>query len=103
MTNARPVDALPIACTLPTLAAAKRQVDRWRAFDADYALDAERKDGRLVVHYAKVRDSIDRLHDLVAIEKDCCAFVDWSIDATGPHLRLVVTGTAFQLAALNVG
>ena len=103
MTHIGPLNALPVACTLPTLAAAKEQVEKWQAFDADYALETERTDTTLTVHYAKVGDSIRRLQELVATERICCAFVDWSIDDTGRDLTLIVTGTPFQLAALNVG
>lgn len=103
MTHISPINGRPIACTLPTLAAAKRQVEKWRAFDADYALDTELTDTSLTIRYTKLRDSIDRLRDLVAVERECCAFVDWSIEETHRDLRLVVTGTPFQLAALNVG
>ncbi|MBN9607154.1 MULTISPECIES: hypothetical protein [unclassified Microbacterium] len=103
MTHTRPRDEQPIACTLPTLAAAKQQVEKWHAFEADYALNTERTDGSLTIHYAKVEDSVDRLRDLVTIEKACCAFVDWTIDDTLHDLRLIVTGTPFQLAAINVG
>jgi hypothetical protein len=81
----------------------KRQVEDWHAFEADYALAVDRTDARLTIHYAKVQDSIERLRDLVAIERNCCAFVEWSIDESQQDLRLVVTGTPFQLAALNVG
>lgn len=102
MTHVGPVNGLPIACTLSTLAAAKAQVAKWRAFDADYALETERTDTKLTVHYAKVDDSIRRLEELVATEQICCAFVEWSIDQTQHDLRLIVTGTPFQLAALNV-
>lgn len=103
MTHVGPFNGLPIACTLPTLAAVKQQVENWHAFEADYALGVDRTETRLTIHYAKVEDSIDRLRDLVAIEEDCCAFVDWSIDDSHQDLRLVVTGTAFQLAGVNVG
>lgn len=102
MTDVGPLNALPIACTLPTLADAKAQVAKWRAFDADYALESERTETTLTIHYAKVDDSIQRLRELVATEKVCCAFVDWSIDQTQHDLRLIVSGTPFQLAALNV-
>jgi hypothetical protein len=103
MTQPGHLNGLPVACTLPTLAAAKEQVVRWRAFDADYALEAERTEASLTIHYAKVEDSIVRLRELVAVEKTCCAFVSWAIDETHQDLRLIVTGTPFQLAALNVG
>lgn len=98
-----PQNTPPIACTLPTLAEVKRQVQRWHAFEADYAVSVERTERRLIIHYVKEPDSVARLRELVAIERDCCAFVDWSVEETGPDLRLTVTGTPFQLAALNVG
>lgn len=83
MTHIGPLSGLPIACTLP--AAGRAQVEKWRAFDEDYALETKRTDTRLTVHYAKVDDSIRRLRELVAVESTCCAFVDWSIDeGAGP-------------------
>lgn len=103
MTPIGPMNSLPIACTLSDLAAAREQVAKWRAFDADYALRSETTDTKLTIHYAKVDDSTQRLRDLVATEQICCAFVEWSIDETGHDLKLIVTGTPFQLAALNVG
>lgn len=74
-----------------------------RGKDEDYALETERTDTRLTIHYAKVDDSTRRLRELVAADSTCCAFVDWSIDETHAHLRLIVTGTPEQIAALNVG
>jgi hypothetical protein len=103
MSNIGPLNQLPIACTLPDLDAAREQVSKWHAFDADYALEQQRTETSLTVHYAKVDDSVQRLRELVAVEKTCCAFVDWAIDETHHDLRLVVTGTPFELSALNVG
>lgn len=101
MTHIGPLDGLPIACTL-TPVAGKAQVEKWRAFDEDYALDVERTDTQLTIHYAKVEDSITRLRDLVAAESACCSFVDWRVDEDHADLRLIVTGTPEQLATLNV-
>lgn len=103
MSHIGPINALPIACTLPTIAEAKAQVEKWRAFDADYALSSEFAYAELVVRYAKVPDSIERLRALVEIERRCCAFVDWRIEEDGAGLRLIAAGTPDQLAALNVG
>lgn len=102
MTPTGPLNDLPIACTL-TVGAGRDQVERWRAFDADYLMDTDRTETRLVVHYAKVDDSVQRLRALVDLESDCCSFVDWVIDDNQPDLRLVVTGTPEQLATLNLG
>jgi hypothetical protein len=102
MTHNGPFNDAPIACTLPTTAEAKAQVEKWQAFDADYALSSEVTDTQLTVHYAKVEDSIRRLRELVAVERRCCAFVDWDIEDGHNDLRLIARGTPDQLAALNV-
>lgn len=102
MTHVGPLNGIPVACTLPTLAAAREQLEKWRAFEADYALFSERTDTQLTVHYTRRDDSIAQLRELVATEKQCCAFVEWSINEGGTDLRLIVRGSAFQLAALNV-
>jgi hypothetical protein len=102
VTHIGPLNGLPIACTL-TPTAGKAQIEKWRAFDEDYALETERTDTRLTIHYAKVEDSIARLRGLVEAESSCCSFVDWRIEEQYSDLRLVVTGSPQQLAALNVG
>lgn len=78
-------------------------MERWRAFDADYLIEAERTDIRLVVRYVKVDDSMRRLRTLVDLESDCCSCVDWVIGVDQTDLLLVVTGKPEQLAALSVG
>ena len=102
MTHIGPLNGLPIACTL-TPTDGKAQVENWQRFDDEYALETERTDTRLTIHYAKLDDSVRRLRELVDAESTCCAFVDWNIDDSHSDLRLIVTGTPEQLAALNVG
>lgn len=97
-----PLAAVPTACTLGP-STGRAQVERWHAFDAQYALSVERDDTRLTVHYAKNTDSIRRLRELVDVERDCCSFVDWEVDAGHDDLRLIVTGTPDLLAALSIG
>lgn len=101
MADRRILSVRPVACTLDAAEGAA-QVARWRTFDDDYLLSTEEQDGRYVAHYAKVDDSRERLTALVARESGCCAFVDWTIDATGHDLRLVVTGSPDALAALSI-
>ncbi|MCW4457978.1 hypothetical protein [Microbacterium sp. MPKO10] len=102
MTHIGPLNGLPIACALgPDTGGA--QVEKWRAFDAEYALGVERSDAELVVCYERTDDSVRRLSKLVATESACCSFVDWVVDDSHADLRLVVSGTPDQLAALNVG
>jgi len=97
-----PIDAsrsLPIACTLDA-ADGGRRVAEWRRLNADYALERELREGRLVVQYVPHDDAAQRLAALVEAEQRCCAFVDWSIDRSHGGLRLVVRGDDFALATL---
>jgi hypothetical protein len=96
-----PLHALPIACAL-TQDTGRKQVEKWRAFDDDYLLGVDRTETQQIAHYAKVADSVQRLRELVAIERDCCSFVDWTIDTNHTDLRLLIIGSAEQLAALEV-
>ena len=97
-----PIDVsrrLPIACTLDA-ADGGRRLDEWRRLNAEYALERELRDGRLIVRYAPHDDAARRLAALVEAERRCCAFVDWSIDRSRGGLRLVVRGDDFALATL---
>ncbi|MFC4245017.1 cation transporter [Gryllotalpicola reticulitermitis] len=89
------------ACALPAEERQERQA-QWRAFEDEYELDVERSETSLVIHYAKVEDSVTRLRALVDSERDCCAFAQWSVDDSRHDLQLAVTGPAGQLRALNV-
>ena len=93
--------ALPVACTLDA-ADGGRRLEEWRRLDADYALERELRNGRLVVRYAPHPDAVQRLSDLVDAERRCCAFVEWSVDRSNGGLRLVVLGDDFALATLPV-
>lgn len=97
-----PQQGLPIACTL-TPDAGRAQVEKWRAFNAEYSLGVDRSDDELVVRYEKTDESERRLRKLVAAENSCCSFVDWVIDGNQSELGLIVTGTPGQLAALGIG
>jgi hypothetical protein len=96
------MESLAIACTL-TPRQAQQRLERWRIFDADYALEVERGPGFLAVSYAKNEDSLLRLRELVAAEQTCCPFFDWRIDEQPHRLRLTVQGDDDQLATLNLG
>ncbi|WP_243837537.1 cation transporter [Cumulibacter soli] len=93
---------LPIACDL-TPRAGREQVEKWREFDIEFGLSAQRYTTKLVVRYERTAESIRRLRDLVGVERSCCSFVDWGIEDSGDDLRLIVSGAPDQLAALDVG
>jgi hypothetical protein len=92
---------LPVACTLDAADGGRRN-EEWRRLDADYGLERELRDGRLVVRYVDHPDAVRRLTELVEAERRCCAFVDWSIDRSAGGLRLVVRGDEFAMSTLPV-
>ena len=90
---------LPIACSLP-LAEGGRRVAQWRALADDYLLERSRTPETLTLRYAPVDDARARLSRLAEAERDCCSYVDWTVE-TGPGaLRLIVTGTEDALTSL---
>lgn len=97
-----PLAEVPLACTL-TPDAGREQVQRWRRFDQKHALRRESTPTALTVHYARTPGAVEKLQELVDAESACCSFVDWRIEDDGTDLRLVVSGSPDQLAALSIG
>lgn len=96
-----PLSQVPHACTL-TPDAGREQLQRWHQFDRRHALRRESSATALTVHYARTPDGVEELRGLVEAESACCSFVDWHIEDDGARLRLVVSGSAEQLAALSI-
>lgn len=92
---------VPVACEL-SHADGHRQLEEWRAFDANYLLETEDRGTEYVARYARVPDSELRLPRLVDRESSCCPFATWSIEQAPHQLRLVVSGTPESLAALSM-
>lgn len=90
---------LPIACTL-TPSAGAAQLAAWRAFNTDHLIAVERHAASTVATYANDVDTRARLEALVAAERTCCAFVEWSLEATGDALRVTATGAPDAVASL---
>lgn len=78
----------PIACTLGRAEYAERLV--WIArLNHDGLLGHERHDAVLELRYATtVRD---RVHALVRMESECCAFLTFVLDESGSDVRLTIT------------
>ena len=97
-----PLNDVSLACTL-TPDAGREQVQRWRSFDREHALRREESSTALPVYYARTPGAVETLHRLVDTESTCCSFAGWRIEDDGTDLRLVVTGSPDQLAALTIG
>lgn len=97
-----PVSSQPIACTL-SADAGREQVERWRDFSEEFAIAREVTPTHHTLRYIRSEESVRRLRALVEVESSCCSFVGWQVEDSGTELRLVISGSPEQLAALDIG
>jgi hypothetical protein len=86
-TNTNP---MPIACSLRS-AELKTRRERW--LDLASHLDAIDTTARgLRLRFAAAPGVATELEELAVLERDCCAFADWSVAARADEVVLDVTG-----------
>lgn len=80
---------LPVACSLEAGAGAQR-LARWKALHDKTRPTVLRENDRLVVLYPPTADARQELTELVAAERECCAFADWQIVGTERGMELQI-------------
>jgi hypothetical protein len=98
MTVKKVPDAGLVACSLEQRQLPER-MQRWQALAARAALDiaANERGLRLILRAeAGVEEALD---ELVALERECCAFADWSVRPTGAEIVLETTGASEESVA----
>jgi hypothetical protein len=82
---------LPIVCSLDATSARTRQ-ERWRAIGDSALLESERTaDGSTQIYRADA--VVEReLSELIRLEAECCAFLDFSLTRGNDRLTLKVSG-----------
>lgn len=92
---------LPIACSLSAADAASRAA-RWRALAATALVAAERTEGGAVQTYRDAARVEPELAELVALEAQCCPFLDFALSRDGDRVVLRVSGPdeAAEIVAL---
>lgn len=85
----------PIACSLAETDLANRQ-DRWRQLWQRAAVDAVTTSNGLQLLFRATPGVEGELRQLAELERDCCAFADWSVRARGKDLLLDVTAPTEQ-------
>ena len=92
MSTPRSVDPreLPIACNLGPDGGADR-MRRWKALVETASPNASREGRILEVRFEPGSGVLDELAALAAAEKECCAFVTWTVteDQGSPVLRVL--------------
>jgi len=83
------VSELPLACTLDAGSGALR-LQRWRAL-AEQSPPELAAASKLEVFWRLDASGTDELHALTTSERECCAFVTWSVSRQGPDTVLAIT------------
>src|SRR6202046_1442263 len=87
-----------VTCTLASGDLTGRAA-RWAALTARSLVRAARTDRGLRLVFRADAGAASELSDLVALERECCAFGAWSVHETGTGPPLDVTGDGDQAVA----
>jgi hypothetical protein len=82
---------LPIACSLGPHELAGR-ADEWRALGESALIGAARTEAAAVQRYRRAPEVEARLRELVALEAECCPFLDFERAEEGDEIVLKVSG-----------
>jgi hypothetical protein len=82
---AKTVLGLPLACTLGQGDGAAR-VEQWKTLSAEGSSDARRSGNVLEVRYRFEPRFREELMALVDAERECCAFVTWTVGVDGDDM-----------------
>jgi hypothetical protein len=86
----QPPQVPPIACTLGS-SALGTQIERWMKLYAGAGTERVETDDGLRVSFRSDPAVETELRDLVAIELECCAWADWSIQRAAEQLTLAIS------------
>jgi hypothetical protein len=95
-----PGGTVPVACTL-TPADLAAQADRWQQLMARAMTQrAETADG-LRMSFRREPGTEEDLRRLVAVESECCAWADWTVNTSAGNLMLEVRSAGEGIATLH--
>jgi hypothetical protein len=86
----KPQRSAAIACSLAETDLANRQ-DRWHKLWQRAAVEAVTTSNGLQLLFRAEPGVEEELSQLAELERDCCAFADWSVQARGKEFVLDVT------------
>jgi len=89
------MDAAPIACSLGRDDLAERQ-QRWHTLAARAMLDVLSTDDGLRLRFRPDPGVEAELRELAALERDCCAFADWTVHGDDDAWVMDIRGTSAE-------
>jgi hypothetical protein len=94
----RSTDPVPIACSLERDDLAERQV-RWQQLGARAGAEVVSTECGLRLVFRRDPGVEVELRDLAALERECCAFADWTVSAADGSVVLEVSGASDEAIA----
>jgi hypothetical protein len=82
---------LPLACSL-SAEHARERAERWRQLGQRWLLARERVEEGVRMRFASSGTLIDELRELVALERECCPFLDFRLSSERQEILLEVCG-----------
>ncbi len=89
----RSTDPAPVACSLGRDDLTQRQA-RWERLTARTAVERAPTDRGLRLVFGREPGVEEELRELAALERECCAFADWSVSESGGSVVLDVGGSS---------
>jgi hypothetical protein len=90
----------PVACTL-TSAELAAQRDRWERLAARAMTERSETADGLRICFRPEPGAEDELRELVAVEKECCRWADWTVEWDDGQIVLAVRAAGDGIAALH--
>jgi hypothetical protein len=91
-----------VACSLEQRELPQRW-QRWRALAARAAIDLVSTQDGLRLSFRAERGVEDELNELAGLERQCCAFADWSVRSTGAEVVLEISAASEESIAAVQG
>ena len=90
----------PVACTLGS-SELGTQVERWKRLCAETSFGRTETDNGVRVHFRRSREAERELTALVAVERECCKWAEWTLEADEDDLILETTSTEDGISVIH--
>ena len=90
----------PIACTLGS-SELRSQAARWKSLYAEAGFGRTETGDGMRVHFRRSQEAEHELTALVAVERECCKWAEWTLEADEDDLILEITSTGDGIAVIH--
>ena len=90
----------PVACTLGS-SELGTQVERWKRLYAETGFGRTETDEGLRVHFRRSQETERELAALVTVERECCKWAEWKLEADEDDLILEITSAGDGIAVIH--